>query len=143
MRSSGAATTKEAIASRCCAMLAAALLFSACGAKQMYPGPELPDDSVAIVTGSRTVAGIRIYFVGYDEGGEESPVYKIEIPAGERELKVHVTAPSGSYYRLARTISFYARGGHTYQVKGVEWDDKIWIWIEDTYTHEIVGGEKP
>ena len=127
----------------CVVLLALGWVLSGCAAHKAYPGPELPDDSVAIVTGSRTVAGIRIFFRGWEKDGSETVVYKIEIPAGRQELRIHFTAPSGTYYRLARTVMFDAEGGHTYQVKGLEWDDKVFIWIEDTYTHEVVGGEKP
>jgi hypothetical protein len=109
----------------------------------MYPGAELPDDSVAIVTGSRTVEGVRIFFRGRDEDGKEITVYKIEVPAGRQQITVHFTAPSGAIYRAGRTILFNAEGGHTYRVEGVEWDDRVYIWVEDTYTHEIVGGKKP
>lgn len=121
----------------------AALVTPGCGAHQMYPGAELPDDSVAIVTGSRTVEGVRIFFRGWDEDGKEITVYKIEVPAGRQQLKVHFTAPSGAIYRAGRTVLFNAEGGHTYRVEGAEWDDRVYIWVEDTYTHEIVGGEKP
>jgi hypothetical protein len=109
----------------------------------MYEGAELPDASVAIVTGSRTVNGIRIFFRGWDEGGKEITVYKIEVPAGEQRLTVHFAARGGAVYGSGRLITFDARGGHRYRVDGVEWDNKIYIWVEDTYTHEVVGGEKP
>ncbi len=60
-----------------------------------------------------------------------------------KRLTGHFTAPSGTICRSGRTIVFDAEGGRTYRVEGVEWDDTIYIWIEDTYTREIVGGEKP
>jgi len=125
------------------ALLIVVLVAPGCGARQMYSGPELPDDSVAVVTGSRTVEGVRIFFRGWDEDGNEITVYKIEVPAGRQTLTIHFTAPSGTTYRAGRTIVFDAEGGRTYRVEGVEWDSTIYIWIEDTYTHEIVGGEKP
>jgi hypothetical protein len=109
----------------------------------MYEGAELPDSTVAIVTGSRTVDGIRIFFRGWDKSGKEIAVYKIEVPAGEQRLTVYFTAPSGAVYGSGRLITFDALGGHSYRVEGVEWDNKIYIWVEDTDTHEIVGGERP
>ena len=124
------------------AVVLAAALLCACGAHRTYEG-ELPDDDVAIVTGSRTVTGVRIFFRGWNADGEEIVVYKIEVPAGPQRIKVHFTAPSGTHYRYGRTIRFTAIGGHTYQIKGVEWDDDVYIWVQDMYTHEVVGGEQP
>jgi len=125
------------------AILLAVGLVVGCSAHQTYPGPELPDDDVAIVKGSRAVAGVRIFFRGWDEDGNEITVYKIEVPAGNQTIKVHFTAPSGTQYRYGQTVRFVAEGGHSYQIKGLEWDDRVYIWVEDTYTHDVVGGEKP
>ncbi|UCG50937.1 MAG: hypothetical protein JSW58_12150 [Candidatus Latescibacterota bacterium] len=120
----------------------AAVAFG-CGTARMYSGPGLPRDDVAVIKGSRTVAGIRIYFSAKDDEGNEQVVYKIEVPAGNRKIRIFFGTTDGEVTGLGRTLSFRAEGGHTYQVKGIEEDGRVWIWIEDTYTHAIVGGEKP
>ena len=110
------------------------LLLPACSARRMYPGPERPDSAVA---------GVRIFFLGQDKDGKPVPLYKIELAEGHHEINLQVGEAEGTSYPIIRTIAFEAKGGHAYEVKGVEWDKRIWVWIEDTYTHEIVGGEKP
>lgn len=119
------------------------LTLPACGAHKMYPGPERPAEDVAVVTGARTVAGVRIFFIGTDGDGNEIPVYKIELGVGRHEINVQVGEAKGTKFPILRTISFDALGGHAYQVKGLDWDKRIWVWIEDTDTGQVVGGEKP
>ena len=118
-------------------------VLSSCSAHKMYPGPERPDSDVAIVKGSRTVNGVQIFFLGHDKDGKEIPVLKIELTAGHHEISVQVGDAEGTRYPIVRTIAFEALGGHAYQIKGVEWDKRIWVWIEDTDTGYVVGGEKP
>jgi hypothetical protein len=114
-----------------------------CGTTKVYPGPELPDEDVAVIKGSRTVAGIRIYFSTVDKDGNDEVTYSIEVPAGKRKIRLYFGTTDGSVQGMSRTLSFNAEGGHTYQVKGIEHDNRVWIWIEDTYTHKTVSGEKP
>ncbi len=124
-------------------LTAAAACVLSCGTTKMYSGPGLPNEEVAVIKGSRTVAGIRIYFSAVDEDGNETVVYRIEVPAGRRKIRIYFGTSEGTVHGMSRTLSFNAEGGHTYQVKGLEHDGKVWIWIEDTYTHETVGGKKP
>jgi hypothetical protein len=127
------------------AVVAALVLpfFQGCSATKAYSGPDLPDKDVAVIKGSRTVAGIRVYFSTVDEDGNDGVTYKIEVPAGQRKIRLYFGTTDGSVKGMSRTLAFNAEGGHTYQVQGVEHDGKVWIWIEDTYTHETVSGEKP
>ncbi|UCH83656.1 MAG: hypothetical protein JSW50_14570, partial [Candidatus Latescibacterota bacterium] len=77
-------------------------LSQSCGTKKMYPGPELPDEDVAVIKGSRTVAGIRIFFAGVDEDGHDDVVYKIEVPAGRRQIRIYFGTKDGSVRGMSR-----------------------------------------
>jgi hypothetical protein len=118
-------------------------VLQGCGATKVYPGPDLPDKDIAVIKGSRTVAGIRIYFSTVDEDGNDDITYKIEVPAGKRKIRLYFGTTDGRVQGMSRTLAFDAKGGHTYQVQGIEHDDRVWIWIEDTYSHQIVCGERP
>lgn len=121
----------------------ACLLAVGCGARQMYPGDPLPREDVAVLEGSRTIDGVRIYFAGEDGNGNEFAASRIEIRPGRREIRVHFTTPESNFVGGYLPVQFEARGGHSYRVRGMHYEGSMWIWIEDTYSHEIVGGRKP
>jgi len=120
----------------------AGLSLTACGAHRTYQG-SLPESSVATVKGSRSSTGVRIYFVVYNSQGERKIVYTLEVPNGPQKVVVYFATPDGETSDHGVPLEFYADGGHTYQVKGARYDRGVWLWIEDTATHEVVGGRKP
>ena len=124
-------------------LLLVTLLCCSCGARKMYSGPERPRDDVAVIEGSRDVGGLRIYFSGTAGDGSEFDAPRIEIRPGRRELRVYFATESSDFIGGYLSIAFEARGGRTYRVRGTEYERSVWIWIEDTWTHEIVGGRRP
>lgn len=101
------------------------------------------DQDVAVIEGSRDIGGIRIYFSGTDGHGNEFDAPRIEIQPGARELRVHFASENSNVIGGYLSVRCEARGGRTYRVRGTKHDGTVWIWIEDTYTHEVVGGRKP
>lgn len=119
------------------------LFLAACGPKQTYPGPALPNDKVAVIIGSTALGGVRVYFAGEEQDGEDFTARRIEVPAGEQTVRVRYYDTSrGPGSALLRNITFHAEGGHAYRLKAVQ-HGGVWIWIEDTKTGRVVGGKKP
>ena len=121
-------------------LIAAAIV--ACGSHKTYQDP-LPDEYIATVKGSRSATGIRIYFTVLDHNGEEKLAYTLEVPTGPQKIVVYFATPDGKTSGTGWPLEFYADGGRTYQVKGSQYDRRVWLWIEDADTHEVVGGQKP
>jgi hypothetical protein len=117
--------------------------LAACGGVRTYPGPERPRKDVAVIHGSRAVGGLRVYFTTVDKNGEEVATYTIEVPAGRQRVTFTVASAEGSVMPVVRTVAFIAKGGHTYRAQGSEHADRVWLWVEDAQTHEVVGGEEP
>ena len=117
-------------------------IVAACSTHRAYQGA-LPEEYVATVKGSRSAVGVRIFFKVVESNGEEKVAYAVEVPNGPQKISVHFAMPDGTVSPAPRLLSFYAEGGRTYRVRGADVDQRVWLWIEDTDTHEIVGGIKP
>lgn len=128
------------------ALLLLLLAFSlppGCGTVKVYEGPDLPKAEIAVLktpiitlNGPPRIVNIdgRI-FSGFDKTFELYP--------GRHTVSLRAGAGCGSFEPAY--VEFTAKGGHVYQlhtnVDGLE--GRVWAWIVDNSSGEIVGGKKP
>ncbi|MEJ2107734.1 MAG: hypothetical protein P8X48_10495 [Acidiferrobacteraceae bacterium] len=126
----------------------AALLLSACAAKQAYEGKKLPAEQVALIKGSYHAFGTSTSITAIDgKRGMTWTTGEVEALPGSHELELLLQSPvygvyTFSTYARAR-IAFMAEAGHVYRVEGKIRHGKVWAWILDEGDNSIVGGTKP
>lgn len=133
------------------ALLLLLLAFSlppGCGTAKVYEGPNLPKAEIAVLK-----TPIFATFSTFPEGPPQ--IVNIDgrgVPASARtfELRpgrhqVSLAAGAGCSGQPAY-VEFTAKGGHVYQlhtnVEGLL-EGRVWAWIVDNNSGEIVGGMKP
>ncbi|MEE8303541.1 MAG: hypothetical protein V3S24_14030 [Candidatus Tectomicrobia bacterium] len=142
-------------------LLAFAFPLSSVGAYKAYPGPELPEDQVAIIKAKMPIMKDRMkgdapLVVITVVDGQKLPKRfdsgKIAIKPGTHTVAVVLAVPRGGGFALYTTyiripafkpISFEAEAGHTYLVGGKLRSSGPVIWIEDKKTKQVIAGTKP
>lgn len=118
-----------------------------------YPGPELPEDQIAIIKR-------KLKLELYDDAGvvglgaldgqklhkHSSGRASITVKPGKHTLGVALTACSEGLvwvtcYTRVQRVSIEAEAGHTYMVYGIYRTGMVWI--EDKKTKQVVAGWKP
>ena len=132
------------------ALLLLLLAFSlppGCGTVKVYEGPNLPKAEIAVLKtpifgtfsllpqGPPQIANI-------DGRGVPASAYTFELRPGRHQVSLSAVAGCGA---APAYVEFTAKGGHVYQlhtrVEGLE--GRVWAWIVDNNSGEIVGGKKP
>jgi len=124
-------------------MLAAgALLLSACGGMvQTYEGPKRAAHEIAILKTNVGELTFDTAWVDVVDGRNLVVAYsEIAVLPGRRSVRVQL---SSGILKASGTVSFEAKAGRTYRVKGVIRRGVPHAWIEDEGTGETVAGEKP
>jgi hypothetical protein len=114
-----------------------------------YPGPELPKEKIATIKiEQRLFTGIGILKVDGKKPDKIRVEDIIEVLPGEHTLEVTLRSIPGGLLSptYKRIITFKAEAGHVYIVSGMKkkWGGKkIWFWIKDMETNEVLDGRKP
>jgi hypothetical protein len=116
-----------------------ALLVLGCGTTQTYDGPKRSAQEVAILKTNVGEIALDTVWAGRLEGKEIVLAYsELEVLPGLRLVQVNIKR---GFITRSKTVSFEARAGRNYRVRGEFGSGSAWI--EDESTGKIVGGEKP
>ena len=123
-------------------LAAAALLVSACGGViQTYEGPKRAAQEVAILKTNVGELTFDTAWIDLVDGKNLVIAYsEIAVLPGRRSVRIQL---SSGMLKASGTVSFEARAGRTYRVKGFIRRGTPYAWIEDEATGETVAGEKP
>jgi hypothetical protein len=123
-------------------------LVTSCATVKTYEGESLPSEEVAVIksnywchlTGGIVVREVDGKDVGFNPGD-------IHVLPGMHTVKIRVTHSHGYLGTMmsSGTVNLYAEAGHTYMVDGriYRLGERVWIWIVDEETGEVVAGMKP
>ena len=113
------------------------------GVVRTYSGPPLPRMSVAIIKPKI----ISWKYTAYIESVDGNPIegsFKAEVLPGKHTVvigAIFIRSLGGKM--ISETISLDARAGHVYRVRAKVKNTKMFLWMEDKETKEVVGGVKP
>ncbi len=118
-----------------------ALLLTGCGGMvQTYDGPKRASSETATL--KTNVGEMTFDTVWVDQVDERVLVRaysELEVTPGRHVLRVQL---SSGMLKASTRVSFEARAGHVYRVKGAMRRSGSVAWIEDERTGEVVGGDK-
>jgi hypothetical protein len=100
--------------------------------------------SVHVLPGRRTVVGV----MGRQSGSNPGNLFTDGLAGMISNSLVDSTfnALTGTVHLLGtgrKRITFTAKLGHKYVLKGDVDEPKFWIWVEDAESDEVVGGKEP
>jgi hypothetical protein len=108
---------------------------------QTYEGPKRSPQEVAILKTNVTELTLDTAWIDVVDGRNLVVAYsEIAVLPGRRSVRIQV---STGMFKASGTVSFEARAGRTYRVKGLIRRGTPFAWIEDDGTGETVAGEKP
>jgi hypothetical protein len=121
--------------------LLSALLVSGCGGiVQTYEGPKKSSHEIAIL---KTNVGELTFDTAWVDQVDDKTLVRayteLEVAPGRHSLRVQL---SSGIIKANTSISFEAKAGRTYRVKGIIRRNGPIAWIEDDRTGEVIAGEK-
>ncbi len=135
--------------------LAVVIATSACETTmQAYQGDPRPKEEISVVkryTHQGFLIQHRTWIVSFDEQKVDIFTSNIETLPGQHsaiaEYSMHFALPPcmmfGGCYEKKVPILFTTLAGHEYRIPGERKDGRIWVWVEDLTTDEVVAGGKP
>ena len=122
-------------------LVTVALLVSGCGTVQTYDGPKRAAHEVSVLKTNVGELTLDTTWIGQIDGKELVLAYSVvEIMPGRRSLRVNFKR---GFIARSETVPLDARAGRTYRLKGELSSGKLYAWIEDESTGEVVAGVKP
>jgi len=117
----------------------AAMLVQGCGTMQAYEGPRKAAHEVAVLRTNIGEPALDAVWVGRLDGRRLDLAYaELEVAPGLHSAQVLIKR---GFVTRSDDLSFDAKAGHHYRVKGDFHRGRAWVL--DERTGELVAGEKP
>lgn len=113
---------------------------------KVYEGPNLPKAEIAVLKAPRRqFPSVQLWIMNFDGRRTQlrgpDPSRTFEFLPGRHNLSFSLGG--GCSRREPGYIEFDAKVGHTYELRATNVMGRVWSWIVDNNTGEIVAGQKP
>lgn len=134
------------------ALLLLLLAFSlppGCGTAKVYEGPKLPKAEIAVLKTPIFFGTFSLVPQGPPQivniDGQQVSVFDKTFELHPGRHQVSLLAGAGCGFQEPAYLEFAAKGGHVYQLhtKVGTADERVWSWVVDNNSGEVVGGKKP
>ena len=128
----------------CLLVLIVSMSLAGCGTMQTFSGNQLPASETALVKGSGIFPFKDICITSVDKESLGLTNSKAVLLPGSHLITIHLYQSYGIIdFTADGALILNAQAGHEYAVQGERSNGKVYFWIEDTKTAEIVSGKKP
>lgn len=111
---------------------------------KVYEGPNLPKAEIAVLKVKapyREGLLVRLWVTNFDGRITKANQWTFEFLPGRHNLSFSLGGGCSSF--APGYIEFDAKVGHTYELRATNVMGRVWSWIVDNNTGEIVAGQKP